>query len=231
MINNNQNQIVSAIILAAFIIAAAILLRGSTPKVDQPVANRPANNIPSGTIRPISPEEHILGKVNADIVIVEYSDTECPFCKQFHNTLKEVIRTRGSEIAWVYRHFPIPALHAKAQKEAEATECAWEQGGNTAFWKYIDRMFEITPSNDGLPEAELMNIAQYVGLNASQFYTCLESGKYKAKIDAEVADAKKIQVSGTPMSFILKNGEIVGVIPGSQPIAEVYRLLDEAKKK
>lgn len=231
MTNNKQQQIVSAIIVGAFIIGVAILLRGSTPPpTKNPINN--GNNTPevSGTIRPVTSDDHIVGSLNAKIKIVEYSDTECPFCKQFHNTLQDVVKARGNEVAWVYRHYPIPQLHSKAPKEAEATECAWEQGGNTAFWKYIDRVFEITPSNDGLPEDELVNIAQYVGLNTSQFYTCLQSGKYKSKVDADIADAKKLQVNGTPMSFILVDNEIVGVIPGSQPITEVYRLLDEAKK-
>lgn len=226
--NNNQSQIVSAIIVAAFIIGGAILLKDSSPS-SAPIAN---NNTPqvTGTIRAITKDDHIMGNPNAKITIVEYSDTECPFCKQFHNTLQDVIKARGNEVNWVYRHFPIASLHSKAPREAQATECAWEQGGNTAFWKYIDRVFEITPSNDGLNDQDLMDIAKYAGLNQSQFYTCLESGKYEDKVNADIADAQNLQVNGTPMSFIVVDGEIVGVIPGSQPITEVFKLLDAAKK-
>ena len=106
-------------------------------------------------MRPVSADEHILGNADARIVIVEYSDLECPFCKVFHNTMHEVVKTRAGEVAWVYRHYPIPQLHPKAFHEAEATECAWEQGGNEAFWKYTDKIFEITPSNNGLEESQL----------------------------------------------------------------------------
>ena len=69
--------------------------------------------------------------------------------------MHQVIREKGDQVAWVYRHYPIPELHPKAFHEAEATECAWEQGGNSTFWKYIDKIFEITPSNNGLDEAKL----------------------------------------------------------------------------
>ena len=106
-------------------------------------------------MRPISPDDHILGNVNAKIIIVEYSDLECPFCKMFHNTMHQVVEKSNGNVAWVYRHYPILQLHPKAFHEAEATECAWEQGGNSAFWKYTDKLFEITPSNNGLDETQL----------------------------------------------------------------------------
>ena len=106
-------------------------------------------------IRPVSSEDHILGNKNAKIVIVEYSDLECPFCKVFHNTMHQVVEKSNGDVAWVYRHYPIPQLHKKAFHEAEATECAWEQKGNDGFWKYMDKLFEITTSNDGLDESRL----------------------------------------------------------------------------
>ena len=106
-------------------------------------------------MRPVSADEHILGNANAKIVIVEYSDLECPFCKVFHNTMHQVVEKSNGDVAWVYRQYPIPQLHPKAFHEAEATECAWEQGGNKAFWKYIDKLFEITTSNNGLDESRL----------------------------------------------------------------------------
>lgn len=104
--------------------------------------------------RPISASDHILGNPNARIIILEYSDLECPFCKVFHATMHRVIK-ENADIAWVYRHYPIAQLHSKAFREAEATECAWEQGGNETFWKYTDKLFEVTPSNNGLEDSML----------------------------------------------------------------------------
>lgn len=111
-------------------------------------------------------DDHVLGNPNADVLIIEYSDTECPFCKQFHETMHQVMDQYGKDgkVAWVYRHSPIDQLHPKARKEAEALECANEQGGNDAFWKYADKLFEITPSNNGLDAAQLPVIAAMIGL-------------------------------------------------------------------
>jgi len=106
-------------------------------------------------LKPVSESDHILGNIAAKIIIVEYSDLECPFCKVFHNTMHQVVKEYAGEVAWVYRHFPIASLHPKAFHEAEATECAWEQGGNEVFWKYMDKLFEVTPSNNGLEESLL----------------------------------------------------------------------------
>ncbi|MCI0542492.1 thioredoxin domain-containing protein [bacterium] len=100
----------------------------------------------------VNPGEHILGNPNAEIFIIEYSDLECPFCKRFHETMKQAMEQYGKDgqVAWVYRHFPLDAIHNKARKEAEATECAGELGGNDMFWKYTNKLMEITPSNNQL---------------------------------------------------------------------------------
>jgi protein-disulfide isomerase len=94
-------------------------------------------------IKPVSAEDHIVGDINAKIIIVEYSDLDCPFCKVFHATMHRVVKDSGGDVAWVYRHYPIPQLHPNAFAKAQETECAWEQGGNEAFWKYTDKIFEV----------------------------------------------------------------------------------------
>lgn len=94
------------------------------------------------TIRPISADDHIIGDPNAKIIIVEYSDLDCPFCKVFHGTMHRIVE-ENKDVAWVYRHYPLTQLHPNALAKAEETECAWEQGGNDAFWKYADKVFEV----------------------------------------------------------------------------------------
>ncbi|MBX4206347.1 DsbA family protein, partial [Candidatus Parcubacteria bacterium] len=106
-----------AIVVAGLLVAGAIYAGGGTaPSYNTGQVSR-AVELPS-----ITSKDHILGSASADVVIVEYSDTECPFCKAFHNTLKQVMSTYGGKVAWVYRHFPIAQLHSKAPNEAEATE-------------------------------------------------------------------------------------------------------------
>lgn len=228
MQNNDQKQIVGAILVVGILIAGAILLKGSkAPTANEPIANNAKNTTAQG--RPVSSSDHIVGDMNAKIVIVEYSDLECPFCKIFHSTMHKVVDNNNGSVAWVYRHYPIPQLHPKAFHEAEATECAWEQGGNDAFWKYTDRIFEITPSNNGLEVEELPKIAEYIGLNVASFNTCLNSGKFKDKIQADIDDGTKAGVNGTPSSFILAKGKVVDTIPGAQPYETVVQKLSEIK--
>jgi len=142
MDNNNNLTIPIAIVAAGILIAGGIYFSGSKPDSENDKKDTPKDEI---TLRPVDENDHIAGNPNADIIIVEYSDTECSYCKKFHLTMNRIIDEYGKDgnVAWVYRHFPIDSSHPKARKEAEATECATELGGNTAFWDYINKMFEI----------------------------------------------------------------------------------------
>jgi protein-disulfide isomerase len=93
-------------------------------------------------INPVTEEDYIRGQQNAAVKVVEYSDFGCPYCAQFHQTMKEVTNNYdASEVAWVYRHFPIRQLHPQAPRIARASECVAEQGGDEAFWTFADEIF------------------------------------------------------------------------------------------
>ena len=231
MQNNNQKQIISAIIVAAFIIAGALLLKGSSPPVrsdDSLIIDN--TTLPSIEDRTVGKDEHIVGSPHAEIIILEYSDTECPFCRVFHGTMHKIVENGNGKVAWVYRHYPIASLHKKAFHEAEATECAWDQGGDEAFWEYLDRIFEVTPSNDGLDVAELPKIAEYIGLDIKEFENCLASGKFKAKVETDIETGTKDGVNGTPHSIMLKNGKVVDTINSAEPYESVVKKLNAASK-
>jgi len=94
------------------------------------------------TFTQVTELDHIKGNMNADVVIVEYSDIECTFCKRFHKTMNEVVNSYGDKVAWVYRHFPLESIHKNARPWAIESECVAEIGGNESFWKYIDERFK-----------------------------------------------------------------------------------------
>lgn len=233
MENNNsggQNKIIAAIIVAGVLIAGAILLKDSTPP-EKALNNEVKSGLNSiAEIRPIASDEHILGNPNAEVFIVEYSDTECPYCKMFHNTMHEVVADYNGKVAWVYRHYPIPQLHQRAFNEAVATECAWEQGGNNIFWQYTDEVYSRTTSNDGLDPLELTNIATSLGLDVNAFNACLSSQKYADKVENDIFDGKNVDINGTPNSFIVKNGVVVDTIAGAAPLSDVRLKIDRALK-
>lgn len=104
---------------------------------------------------PVVQNDFIKGDLNAEIIAVEYSDPECPFSKRFHATMQQVMKNYNNKVAWVFRYFPLDSIHQKARSESEAIECAGMLKGNEMFWKYLDRVFELTPSNDGLDPALL----------------------------------------------------------------------------
>lgn len=181
-------------------------------------------------IRPIRSGDHILGNPDAPVKLVEFSDTECPFCKRFHPTMQRLIREYGTkgQVAWVYRHFPLDRIHSKARKEAEATECANELGGNQKFWDYVDRLFEVTPSNNNLDLAELPKIAEYVGLDVTKFNTCLNSGKYAQHIQEGLDDAIRSGGTGTPYNIVIAANGKKFDITGAQPYSAVKSIIDIA---
>ncbi|MEK7093858.1 MAG: thioredoxin domain-containing protein [Patescibacteria group bacterium] len=223
-----------AVVIAGVLIAGAVIYSGGKAPTDG-TATQPQQPVAQQTgdleqMTPVSSEDHIRGNPDAPVKIVEYSDTECPFCKRFHDTMKQVMDEygKGGKVALVYRHFPLDQLHSKARKEAVALECANEQGDNDKFWAYADRLYEVTPSNDGLDPAELPKIAQYVGLDVSKFNTCLTSGKFTKHIEEEVQNATATGGNGTPWSIVVgKNGKKYP-LSGAQPYETVKQLIELA---
>lgn len=227
-----------AFIIGFFVLLGVVLNNKDTSNIagsgTQPTAAVPRAQVPSAAPTPgdiqlaeITDQDWVRGNRDAKISIVEFSDTECPFCKRFHPTMQRVIKEYGDDVNWVYRHFPLTSLHAKAAKEAEATECAGELAGNDGFWAYLDRLFEITPSNDGLNLSQLPEIAEYVGLDRSKFEQCLNSGKYAAKVLDQAQQATVAGGRGTPYSVLITpNGQKIPV-SGAVPYEQIKRIIDQ----
>ncbi len=217
-----------SIIVAGALIGAGIFL---SSKSQTSVRSTQIPNVPATiNMLPVTAEDHILGNPNAPVMIVEYSDTECPFCKVFHLTMKRVMAEYGTEgkVAWVYRHFPIAELHSRAQKEAEATECVAELGGNEKFWKYLDTIFVQTNSNDSLDPAALPAIAKSIGIDEKKFNECLSSGKYATKILASIQDAQRAGSEGTPNTILITRDGQKATIQGAQPYETLKAVIDVA---
>lgn len=177
-----------------------------------------------------SDKDHLRGSLDAQIFLIEYTDLECPYCKTFHPTAQQALAEYGDKIAWVYRHFPLDQIHTKADKEAEAAECAFELGGNDAFWKFVDKIYAVTPSNNGLDLTKLPTYAGQVGLKQADFKTCLDSGKYAEKVEAQYQSGLAAGVTGTPGNFIMNSKGEVWVIPGAVPYEQLKPVIDEALK-
>lgn len=170
-----------------------------------------------------------LGPAQAPIVIQEWSDFQCPFCKRVQPTLESLRKEFPTQWRLVWRHLPLP-FHEQAPIAAEIAEEVLAQKGNQAFWAYHDRVFESQSEPEGLAQENLVNLAVELGADRDKLRVALDGHKHRAKLDADAAIAKDISISGTP-AFVI-NGYFVS---GAQPLAAfrraMRRALDDKKYK
>lgn len=188
----------------------------------QPTAAPAAGNgLRATTVDPVTDDDHVRGSKDAPIVLIEYSDIECPFCQRFHPTMKQIKEEYGDKVAWVYRHFPLSSIHPRAQKAAEATECVAELGGEEKFWTYLDGLI----AGSDLSDTGLATAAQQIGVNQAAFTTCLSSGKYAQKVSQQMASGERAGVTGTPGTVLVAGGQ-TQLVPGAYPYDQLKTIID-----
>lgn len=175
----------------------------------------------------------LIGDENAPVTMVEFSDYECPFCKQYFTQTypqlkKDYIDTGKMKV--VFRNLPL-SFHQNAHKEAEAALCARDQGGDAAYWKFHDEVFTKTTSNGlGLALTELPNIATSVGIDGTVLQKCMDDGKFTKVVDDDLAYSATVGATATPTFFIGKSdssGTIMGTpLIGAQPYSTFKATID-----
>ncbi len=171
----------------------------------------------------------VLGNKDAQVTVVEFSDFQCPFCKRyFDETYQQVYDEyiKTGKVQFYYRHFPLSTIHPNAQKAAEASECANEQG---KFWDYHNLLFRDQDTWSQKTGAEVsvafIDLAGELGLDTTQFNTCLETGKYGQAVQDDAIAGGKVRVDGTPTFFI--NGHR---LVGAQPFSAIKAAIDAQLK-
>jgi len=225
---NSSVAIPIAIVAGFGLIALAIFFSGiGKAPVERPaiVANQPTAN--KANIRPVDETDYIRGNPNAPILVVEYSDYDCPFCKNFHETMNQVMNEYGvnGKVAWVYRQFPIAQLHPNAPRISAAALCVGELGGNDAFWKFSDRIFQERSVNEPTNVSKLTEYATSVGVNEADYISCLESERHQETITASLTDGASAGIQGTPNSFVIV-GNQQAQIEGAQPYPVVKQIIE-----
>jgi len=160
------------------------------------------------------------GPADAPVTVVVFSDFECPYCASVNLTLNKVVAEYGDRIRLVYRQFPLDQIHSHAEKAAEASLCAEEQG---KFWEMHDALFK---GPIRLELEELKAKAAAIGLDPRRFDSCLSSGKYGERVRADLEAGKAAGVASTPTLFI--NGRPV---LGAQPYQEIARIIEEERAR
>jgi protein-disulfide isomerase len=158
----------------------------------------------------------VRGNPKAKVMIVEFSDFQCPYCGQVESTLRNLLAKHEGTVALAFRDMPLQQIHPLAPKAAEAARCAGEQG---KFWEYHDLLFA---NQAALDQIGLMDKARTLKLDEKQFESCLSSEKYKAQIQQDSQDGMRAGVTGTPGFFI--NGVFLN---GAQPESAFDNLIQE----
>lgn len=189
---------------------------------------RPASAIPENLVLTVA-DAPLLGPRNAKVTLVDFSDYQCPYCRRHVQvTLPEIVKeyVKTGKVRYVFRDFPIAALHPKAHKLHEAAYCAGEQD---RYWEMHARLFE-NPQQAELKD--LAGHAQALGLDVPRFEGCVAGEKYAAKVRQGVTDGQSAGVNGTPTFFIGLTGANDGkvrpsqVIRGAQPYPVFRQILE-----
>jgi len=230
-------------ILAVFVVAQSGLMVYLIMKVDKlatAVTAAPvvANNAASDTgdsandasqykdVSPVPVEiegSPSTGPENAPIVFVEFTDFECPFCKEVQPTVKELMKKYDGKIRHVFRHYPLSAIHKGAVPAASASMCANDQG---KFWEYHDKLFEKANNGGSLTNDVLKATADELGLDRTAFDSCFSSKKYLNKVQQDFEAGNTYQVSGTPTFFINNR-----VVSGNLPLEVFEGIIEEELNK
>lgn len=246
-----------AILIGSVIISLAILINGgvirfkgstagsaNTAQATQQLPSQPNQQAPqvvpeedTGPVKVSIDDEPVLGNKNAPVTLVEFVDYECPFCKRFFDqTLPDIKKSYidTGKVKLVMRDFPL-SFHQNAHKESQAALCARDQGGDSIYFKYHDEIFKRTTSNGtGLALDQLPKIASDIGIDGNKLQGCLDSEKYKVKVDQDIAEGTKAGVNGTPSFFVGKStsgNEIEGqIIVGAQPFSAFQPTIDNLLK-
>ncbi|OGC88781.1 hypothetical protein A2419_03455 [Candidatus Adlerbacteria bacterium RIFOXYC1_FULL_48_26] len=211
-----------AILLAGIIIAAAVVFT-SKPAAPAEGAGLTPPTVSVKDIRPPTAGDHIMGSPSAPIVLIEYSDFQCPFCEVIYPTLKKIVDESNGQISLVYRQFPLTTLHPQALPAAHASECIAAQLGNDGFWKYADTVFK---NQAQLSTSYSAQLAQQLGADMTKYNQCIANSTYQKNIDADSQEVQAIGGSGTPYVVVLntKTGK-AAVIPGALPYAQAMQVI------
>ncbi len=218
-----------AIVFAGTMIAVALFLKTGTEPSSNAGAFGPfVNNLSQSAraMRPVDESDHIFGNPDADITIVEYSDFQCPYCKDIHATLERIVRESGGEVRWIYRHFPLSQIHPQATSAAVASECVADLAGNDAFWRFAEGVFaEQGSMADGLYD----RLAQENGISLEAFRACTASPQAGERVTRDLNDSVAAGGTGTPYIIVLNAKGDPLPFSGALPHDRVKYMIDWAQ--
>lgn len=151
----------------------------------------------------VTARDHRRGATDPTIVLVEYGDFECPFCKMYHPTVQGILAAFPSDVQHVYRHFPL-SFHEHAFVKGVASECAGKLGGQRAFWEYHDMLFDrANDRGQGVALDDLPEFAAELGIERQAFIECLDDPTMAQRVETDFISGQVAGITGTPATVIL----------------------------
>lgn len=201
--------------VAGVLIAGAIIFVNMRPGAAAPAAADGA--LPGSVSVPVpTVNDHIIGSPSAPIVLIEYSDFQCPYCSVVYPTIKKIVEESDGQIAWVMRNLPLDSIHPEARPSGLAAECIAEQKGNEGWWQFADALFA---DQENLGTARYLAEAQKIGVDMQQYLSCVSSKKYDQKLSDQSAEGQLAGAQGTPYTVVYsKNAQVPlsGALPDAQ---------------
>jgi protein-disulfide isomerase len=155
----------------------------------------------------------VKGDASAPVLMIEYSDYQCPFCSRYVSTVLPEIMAQYVEtgkVRYQFRDLPLTAIHPEAQAAAEAARCAGEQGD---YWGMHNALFAQQQAWQGAAaRPAFVALAQGLGLDAGALEACLDAGRYREIVQQHLAQGQSLGFSGTP-SFIIGEQAVIGAQP------------------
>lgn len=226
---NTSPIIPIAIIVGFAMIALAIFFTNRNTDTVAPIAinSDDAGLIAEGVPRPVDETDNILGNPNAPILMVEYSDYDCQFCKAYHQTMHQIMDEYGvsGQIAWAYRQFPLKQIHPNSPKISEAALCVDDIAGNTAFWTFSDLVFNDRDIDEFTNVTKLQSYAEEAGVSNEDYVACMNSGRMQEKVTASITDGFNSGARSTPYTVLIVGNQQV-VISGAQPYSTVKGIVE-----
>jgi len=227
--NNNNSWLVPISIIIGFsLISLAIYFSGGKSNSNtKPLTQQSATTNSDARIRPVDGSDYIKGNPNAPILIVEYSDYDCPFCKMFHETMNRIMNEYGvtGKVGWVYRQFPLTELHPNSARISKNALCIGELGGNEAFWRFTDLIFQERIDTEPTNITRLPDYAERLGIKQEDLLRCLEAENTEKRLIRDVEDAVNVGFRSTPYSFVIVGNQIAP-IEGAQSYTMIKGIID-----
>jgi len=220
MNKNNSLGFTLTILISGIVIASAIYI-SRTNFVEEFLNNK--NNTEfteeEPKIQPITEDDHILGNPDADVIVIEYSDFECPYCQEFHTTMRRIMDDFGANgrVAWIYRQLPLDEVHVNSKRVALTSECVAKIGGNAKFWEFTNRIFDDAPAS--ILKNNTDQIISNLGFNVEEIDQCSQDPETILAVENDMKDGQYFRdidtEFGTPYNIIITKTGLSTNISGS----------------